>query len=70
VAALIALTVLQTACTSDNANNRVAGTTLAGAGLGVPGGPIGVVVGAGVGAVAGLLVPEGVLEGSSQQSKP
>jgi hypothetical protein len=67
--AVAMLVALLTACTSDNANERVAATTLAGAGLGVPGGPIGVAVGAGVGAAAGLLIPEGVLDRSSQQSK-
>jgi len=60
VVVLIALA----ACTSGNGNEHVAATTLVGAGLGVPGGPIGVVVGAGVGAAAGLLIPKRVLEGS------
>ena len=68
VAVLVAFAAPLTACTSDNATERLAATTLAGAGLGVPGGPIGVAVGAGVGAATGLLIPKGVLDGSSQQS--
>jgi hypothetical protein len=61
---IVGVLIALAACTSDNGNERVAATTLAGAGLGVPGGPIGVAVGAGVGAAAGLLIPKGVLEGN------
>lgn len=37
--------------------NRVAGSTLMGSALGVPGGPIGVAVGATLGAAAGVFLP-------------
>ena len=38
-----------------------------GGALGIPGGPIGIAIGAGVGAAAGAFVPKHVLDGSSQE---
>jgi hypothetical protein len=61
------LASLLTACAGDT-GERVAGSALMGGALGIPGGPIGIAVGAGVGAAAGALVPKRVLEGSPQES--
>ena len=40
---------------------RIAGAALIGGALGTPAGPLGVTVGAGVGAAAGALIPESML---------
>jgi hypothetical protein len=62
---ILSATMLLTACTESG--ERFAGTTLAGAALGIPGGPIGVAVGAGAGAAAEALIPKEVFEGSPEQ---
>jgi hypothetical protein len=66
--ALVALAAACLAGCGSPGRDRLAATTLMGAGLGIPGGPIGVAVGAGVGAVAGALIPKGVLEGKAQEA--
>jgi uncharacterized membrane protein len=60
----VTMTVVS-ACSND-ASDRVTATALMGGGLGVPAGPIGVAIGAGIGAVSGSLIPVGVLEGSAR----
>lgn len=66
-AAIALAAVLLAGCGSAK-GERIAATTLMGAGLGVPGGPIGVAVGASVGAAAGALIPKDVLEGKTQEA--
>jgi len=61
---LIGVVLLLTAC-ADDAGQRVAGSAVMGGALGIPAGPIGIAIGAGVGAAAGALVPKTVLEGSA-----
>lgn len=48
-------------CGGQTDGERVAGTALMGGALGAPAGPVGVAVGAGVGAIAGTLIPERAL---------
>jgi len=66
--ALVALVALLAAC-SDDTSKRVAGSAVMGGALGIPAGPVGIAVGAGVGAAAGTLVPKKVVEGSSQEQR-
>jgi hypothetical protein len=65
--AAIAFVLLLAAC-ADDAGERVAGSAAMGGALGIPAGPIGIAVGAGIGAAAGALVPKTVLEGSAPEA--
>jgi hypothetical protein len=59
---LVAFAAIVVAGCGSDAGERVAGGALMGGALGIPGGPIGVALGAGVGAAAGAFVPKEVLQ--------
>jgi phage tail tape-measure protein len=65
---VLAAVLLLAAC-ADEEGGHVAATTLMGGALGIPAGPIGVVVGAGVGAIAGATAPKEVFEGGSRNDQ-
>jgi hypothetical protein len=65
---LVALVALLAACSADT-SKRMAGSAAMGGALDIPAGPVGIAVGAGVGATAGALVPKEVVEGSSQEQR-
>jgi hypothetical protein len=67
-APLLAAALLLAAC-ADDEGGHVAATTLMGGALGIPAGPIGMVVGAGAGAITGATVPKEVFEGSSENNR-
>lgn len=63
----MAIVFMLVACGGDE-GKRVAGSTLMGSALGVPGGPIGVAVGATLGAAAGVLLPPDMFKDSNAKS--
>ena len=64
---LVAAIGLLAGCGSEG-SERMAGYVLVGSALGVPGGPIGVVVGAGVGAAASVIIPPSA-DGSQRDAR-
>jgi hypothetical protein len=65
---VLAAVLLLVAC-ADEEGGHVAATTLMGGALGIPAGPIGMVVGAGAGAIAGATAPKEVFEGGSKNDR-
>lgn len=59
---ILAAVGILASCGNDT-GERVAGTALMGGAMGIPAGPIGIVAGAGVGAVAGAVIPASVIDG-------
>jgi hypothetical protein len=66
---LIGVVFLLAAC-ADDSGERVAGSAAMGGALGIPAGPIGIALGAGIGAAAGALTPKTVLDGSAREPGP
>lgn len=62
------LLLIVSACSSES-REQIASTTVMGAALGIPGGPIGIAVGTMAGAVAGVIMPEGALDNQQAETK-
>jgi hypothetical protein len=64
--AVLSVLALVSACSGES-REQIASTTVMGGALGIPGGPIGIAVGTVVGAIAGVIMPEGALD--NEQAK-